>query len=162
MHHKKCSGLNNEAFKKLALEVKRTGVTKQYCNSCVLEVSIIELDDEDIDDDKNTAPSITAIMKGMEALLLKHLEPVKQELRDSRDNMMVLDTKIKALKVSNVDIKKMSDKNCKSMVDLEKRVTKLKMINPDINKVFRETKHRKRRDSCVIGYNIPESDEYRG
>lgn len=61
------------------------------------------------------------------------------------------------LKESNADVKKECDNNSKTLTDLGNRVKKLERIKPDVNEFLRESVDRKRRETCVIGFNIPES-----
>ena len=164
-YHKKCSGLDNNNFNKLALEFKKHGIVKWHCSSCDLEVSVVEtevVESDEVDSEDEDPPSMKAIMEGMEALLLKHLEPFKQELKDIKSNMKIMKENFKMLKDSNIDVKKACDNNSKILDDLGERVKKLEKNRPDVNELFRESEDRKRREMCVIGFNIPESTKDTG
>lgn len=125
---------------------------------CELEVSIVESEGEDdsYDEDSKT-PSRKMIMECMETLLCKHLEPFKTELRSIREDMKIMEKEIKTLKEVNSDAKKLGGKNNKELLELGKRMDKLEKINPSVYDVVRVTEDRKRREDCVIGFNIPES-----
>lgn len=162
-YHKKCSGLSNEVFDKLALDFKKSGINSWVCSSCKLEVSIVESEDEECyDDEDSEVPSKKIIMECMETLLCKHLDPFKKELKSIREDMKTMEKDIRSLKEANSDVKKLGNKNDKGLVELGKRLDQLEKINPSVNEVLRESKDRKRREDSIIGFNIPESKKDTG
>lgn len=146
----------------LASEFKKTGYNKWKCKNCNLEVSIIASEDED-DSEAADSPSTKTMMERMELLFLKHFEPFKQELREIKSNMKTMEKDIKLLKESHEDTWKVNNKNNKVLTEIGKRVSKLESgLDVNVNDIFRETEERKRRETCIIGYNIPESDKSTG
>lgn len=146
----------------MALDFKKTGQNKWKCEKCKFEVSIIDLEDEK-DDVVDVDVPMKSMMEQMERVLLKHFEPFKQELKEIKSNMKLMEKDIRNLKESYEDTKIVCQKNNKVLSDIGKRVSKLENnLDVNVNSIIHEIEERKRRETSTIGHNILESDKSSG
>ena len=77
--HKKCSKITNEIFKKYAANFKKDEVNDRKCDKCQLEVSIIDSDSDQEEDDINES---SATSRHIEQMFKKYLTPFTKKRRN--------------------------------------------------------------------------------
>lgn len=158
--HKKCSKISDVLFKKYNAEYKEKGEINWKCETCQLEVSIIDSDSDDGDDDDEAIPgNMPAVTKQIEQLFKQYLEPFAQRMKS-------LETNIAGIRS---ELNKIADQNKASTKQLEKRISvvenKIKSgfdiaVSPD--SIMSEIAERQKSESKVIVLNVPESKKSTG
>lgn len=157
--HKKCSKISDILFKKYAAEYKKKVLINWNCNTCQLEVSIVESDSDDCDDDEVIPGDTPPVTKQIEQLFKKYLEPFAQRMKFLESSVAAIRSKLN----------KFADQNKASTRQLEKRNSGIEnkirsgidtLILPD--SIISQITERQKNDSKVIVLNIPESKKPTG
>ena len=153
--HAKCSGLNEEEFNETALKITEKNL-KWNCDMCKGEISVVlsnDLEDEEEDEHSNIT------MSNMEKLFKKYFTSFKREMEASQTELKL---DIKKLVAENAKFQEENSILRAKVDNLETLVNKLSSnhtnnIHFKADVLIQELNERKKRETRVMVYNIPES-----